>query len=785
MSSQPGILRLLTWIVLLVTLLVMVSPVQADLAFASLSDVSTLWEQSQTEVSPPARYIHGMAYDSARGVSVLFGGDGTGRERRNDTWEYNGSNWTQAQPAQSPPGRVNIQGAMAFAANRSRVVLFGGLGVSNYLYDTWEYNGSTWSQIAAAVSPSARDSHAMVYDSNRGVIVLFGGYNPSTNYLNDTWEYNGSNWQLVNTPQSPPGRHQHTMVYDNQRGVVVLFGGITASSTQMDDTWEYNGATWQQVSPTQSPPGRHSHSMAYDSQRGITVLYGGTANGSDPFNDTWEFDGTSWQQAAPVVSPPARLASSMVYDSQRDRAVLFGGASRLVPLNVFNDTWEYNEDPAPRDRIVEEARLDIPMPYDIDRGCPSPYSGCGKPFHGFAAGVNTDIVLDAYNYGASYDIQEALAQDHGAQPGRYLYGTARYAEDLQRFFNYNQQIVPHVQPYLKGDVAFFDWDGDSITDHTAIITQVDPGGRPTWLVDARGYFADNLHGRAVEVSWSSFYEQFQPEHGRLGIGLPAEPLSTTQTTQALRIQLSNPGIGIRLYDANGKSVSDRYNEDLVASNVKDYIPYIPASSYTETPGQTELVVNHPMENSAKYYVELSSLADLGYTLQITTLENGAPTDQETYTGTIGAGETQRIDITLKVHPSFLIDSTSLSASPAIQTPDLLSLNGTTGTTPQITFTISETGGILALNNAEILASEQINQMGGTILPSRLTLTPDSFDLATASSQQVTLLVNLAGIMPGMYHGHLLLTSQNGSPISIPLTVVVDPHRQFIPLTQRN
>ena len=776
---------------LLAFVLAMVRPVQTDRAFASLSDVSTLWELSQMEVTPPARYIHGMAYDSVRGVSVLFGGDGTGRERRNDTWEFDGLNWNQVQPVESPPGRVNIQEAMAFASyltfasNYNRVLLFGGLGVSGYLYDTWEYNGSTWTQVTPAVSPSARDSHAMVYDSNRGVIVLFGGYNPSTNYLNDTWEYNGSNWQLVNTPQSPPGRHQHTMVYDSQRGVVVLFGGITASSTQMDDTWEYNGTSWQQVAPAQSPPGRHSHSMAYDSQRGVTVLYGGTANGSDPFNDTWEYDGVSWQQATPVVSPPARLASSMVYDSQQDRAVLFGGASRLVPLNVFDETWEYNEDPTPRDRIVEEARLDIPMPYGIDRGCPSPYYGCGKPFHGFAAGVNTDIVLDAYGYGASFDIQSTLAEDHSAHPGRYLYGTARYAEDMHRFFIHNQQIVPHQQSYLKGDVAFFDWDGDNITDHTAIITQVDPAGRPSSLVDARGYFADNLHGRATEVSWSSFYDQYEPEHGRLGIQPPAAPLSTTQTTQALHIQLSNPAIEIRMYDANGKAVSDSYNEDLVASNVKDHIPYIPASSYTENAGQTELVVHHPMDNSANYYVELNSLADLDYTLTITTLENGAPTDQETYTETIGAGETQRIAITLKDRPSFFVDSTSLSASPAIQAPDLLALSGTTGTTPQITFTISETGGTLALNNAEILASEQINQMGGTIPASSLALTPNSFNLATASSQQVTLLVNLAGIMPGMYHGHLLLTSQNGSPISIPLTVVVDPHRIFIPLTRRN
>ncbi|OGO26660.1 MAG: hypothetical protein A2W33_08350 [Chloroflexi bacterium RBG_16_52_11] len=781
MNSQPGFVRLLRLLVFLTLLPTMVSPVQADFTPSMLLNVDTLWEQSQTEGPPPARYIHGMAYDSARRLTVLFGGDGTGRERRNDTWEYDGFNWIQAQPAQSPPGRVNIQGAMAFDSNRSRVVLFAGLGVPGYLNDTWEYNGSTWTQVNPAVAPSARDSHAMVYDSDRRVIVLFGGYNPSTNYLSDTWEYNGSNWQQVNTPLSPPGRHHHAMVYDSQRRVVVLYAGHAASDPQMEDTWEYNGTTWQQIAPAQSPPGRGGHSMAYDSQRGVAMLYGGTANGSDPLSDTWEYNGVSWQQITPAASPPARLGFPLVYDSYRDRVVLFGGASRLVPLNVFNDTWEYNEDPTPRDRIVQEARLDISMPYDIDRGCASPYSGCGKPYHGFSAGVNTDIALDAYGYGASLDIQSGLVQDHNAHPGRYLFGTARYAEDLQRFFEYNQQIIPHQMPYLKGDIAFFDWDGDSITDHTTIITQVDASGRPLWLVDARGYSANNLNGKAAEVSWSGFYEQYQPEHGRLGISPPGAPVTTTQTMQALRIRLSNPAIEIRLQDAKGKFIAESYNEDLVASNVKDFIPYLPASSYNETPGQTELTVLQPLDNSLDYHVELSSQAVLSYTLNIATLEDGAITDQQTYTQTIGVSETQRIDIALKEHPGFVINSTSFSASPTVQAPDLLALSGTIDSTPQITFTISETGGSLPLTDAGIVASIQINQMGDTIPSSRLTLSPNSFSLAAAGSQQVTLQVDLAGIPPGMYHGHLLVTSQNATPINIPLTVIADPYKGFIPL----
>ena len=53
-------------------------------------------------------------------------------------------------------------------------MLFGGYGGS-YRGDTWEWDGTVWVDKTPATSPSARDAHAMAYDSARGRIVLFGG----------------------------------------------------------------------------------------------------------------------------------------------------------------------------------------------------------------------------------------------------------------------------------------------------------------------------------------------------------------------------------------------------------------------------------------------------------------------------------------------------------------------------------------------------------------------------------------------------------------------------------
>jgi hypothetical protein len=78
-----------------------------------------------------------MAYHSARGVTVLFGGY-TGSERLSDTWESGGTNFTQRFPTTSPSARYDH--AMAYDSARGKVVLFGGQASGVY-GDTWEYPG--------------------------------------------------------------------------------------------------------------------------------------------------------------------------------------------------------------------------------------------------------------------------------------------------------------------------------------------------------------------------------------------------------------------------------------------------------------------------------------------------------------------------------------------------------------------------------------------------------------------------------------------------------------------
>ena len=54
--------------------------------------------------APSVRWAGMMAYDSARKRVVLFGGTTTGFQSTtlNDTWEYDGKDWTQIKTANAP-----------------------------------------------------------------------------------------------------------------------------------------------------------------------------------------------------------------------------------------------------------------------------------------------------------------------------------------------------------------------------------------------------------------------------------------------------------------------------------------------------------------------------------------------------------------------------------------------------------------------------------------------------------------------------------------------------------
>jgi len=161
-----------------------------------------------------------------------------------------------------------------------------------------------WTQRTPEISPSARDVHAMAYDSARGVTVLFGGIPGS----DETWEWDGTHWSQ-RFPAASPIASYHAMAYDSARGVTVLFGGASGN-----ETWEWDGTDWSQRFPTSATLATLLPRDGLRQRPRMTVLFGGITDGGLN-GETWEWDGTDWSQEFPA--PP--LGALLSRDGLRQR----------------------------------------------------------------------------------------------------------------------------------------------------------------------------------------------------------------------------------------------------------------------------------------------------------------------------------------------------------------------------------------------------------------------------------------------------------------------------------
>jgi hypothetical protein len=347
----------------------------------------TNWTQLSPATSPPAREGAAFAYDAATQSAVLFGGASLSAPSvLGDTWLWNGATWAAATPAQAPTARG--YSAAAYDAQSQTVVLFSGSYAGQVLTDTWIWNGTTWA-LATNQGPPARFGAAMAYDAATGLLVLFGGQPEGSQagppLYNDTWLWNSVKWSLATL--GPADRTGASEVYDPLHHQVILFGGDAGpghASRAMNDTWAWDGISWTQFHPATSPPARANASMVFDAATGTILLFGGGSfccYNPAPLNDTWVWDGANWHQVFPATAPPPRYGAGAAYDAAHQQVVLFGG--NMLTGNTFNvlgDTWTWDganwtQQPT---STAPSARMLASMAYDPASATTVLFGGCGQ-----------------------------------------------------------------------------------------------------------------------------------------------------------------------------------------------------------------------------------------------------------------------------------------------------------------------------------------------------------------------------------------------------------------------
>lgn len=307
------------------------------------------WVQRSDVGSPGDRRHHAMAYDSDRGVVVLFGGEAG--EFLQGTQEYDGAHWRAISIAGVQPSHRAYH-SMAYDPDRRQVVLYGGFAGGVFgLDDTWTYQSDSvngvWTHAAGNASGTGLAGSGMVFSPVERVIVRYGG--TATPFGGEsgafaifdprTYEWLASTW-VDNLAANGPSLYGFGMAFDQRRGLIVIAGGFSGAdeNDRTDHVWEYrDDLGWRDLGPTL--PGRGYPAMAYDSKRGRIVMVGGDGGqGNTPV----EYDPDRGWVRLPDFPGFGRAGAAMVYDSKREKMVFMGGAGAGA---TFSDTWELESIP--------------------------------------------------------------------------------------------------------------------------------------------------------------------------------------------------------------------------------------------------------------------------------------------------------------------------------------------------------------------------------------------------------------------------------------------------------
>jgi hypothetical protein len=193
---------------------------------------------------PIPRHKQIAIYDPLRHRMVIFGGENDVHGHLNDTWALSLSGtpiWNRVPDGVERPIGRGLFCAVYDEAD-DQMVIFGGYKYDIFHQDAWVLpfaHGSEWAEIKLP-GPQERYLHSSVYDPLGSRLLVFGGWDGSQ-FQNDIWELSMMGeleWSQLQPSGAPPSpRLGHMATYDSKRGRMLIFGGWNDSG-RLNDVWE-------------------------------------------------------------------------------------------------------------------------------------------------------------------------------------------------------------------------------------------------------------------------------------------------------------------------------------------------------------------------------------------------------------------------------------------------------------------------------------------------------------------------------------------------------------------
>jgi len=314
-------------------------------------------------VRPSARVDAAMAYDDADGDVILYGGlviGGTGLRALADTWSWNGVEWSQLDPATSPPALSDA--LLGYDPATKELVLTGGdqSNRTDGLVEadaTWTWSGSSWSAQPSGGLPAPDLPGAMATDQATGQLILVTGSAGCQG--TETWRWGAGSWVLLHPATSPPAASVDGLAFDPASGGLDLLeasggcAGDAATTSATPPSWSWNGSTWSPVPTPAASALAASWELTTSAEGTLLVSSAGT------FLQGGGEDG-EWTE---VSSSPAAGDSSVAYDARDGQVVLFGGICATCGADAVPYTWTWDGGWTLRDSTAATA-IPPATPYD-------------------------------------------------------------------------------------------------------------------------------------------------------------------------------------------------------------------------------------------------------------------------------------------------------------------------------------------------------------------------------------------------------------------------------------
>jgi hypothetical protein len=253
---------------------------------------------------------------------LLFGGSASPQDRvppvLGDTWTWDGATWSERHVSPAPPARTDA--VAAWDAARSVVVLFGGEGLDDKgapvgFNATWTWDGSAWKRHEPKDAPPAQQLTSMAWDPGGRTVLLVTATGAATA---QTWSWDGSTWTRLHTRTTPPFG---SLVSAPDLGGLLLVS--PAGADGQPSTWSYAGGDWHRL-PVTGTPALRGAAIAAEPAAHRVVLVSGDA--------IWAFDGRTWAPLHPATAPPPRSGAVLARDPSGPGLLLLFGGTTLVQL---------------------------------------------------------------------------------------------------------------------------------------------------------------------------------------------------------------------------------------------------------------------------------------------------------------------------------------------------------------------------------------------------------------------------------------------------------------------